>query len=148
VHEKENMSRGLVAEASISVNASVERVWNALIDPEVIKQHMFGTSVVSDWKVGSQIVWNGEWQGRKYEDRGAILRLQKDQLIEYTHFSPISGKPDLRENHHKITIELVSHGKTTTIRLRQDNNETEEENEHSQKNWKKMLEELRKLLEK
>ena len=66
------MTRGFVAEASISVNVPVEKVWNALTTPEVIQQYMFGTKVVSGWKEGSPIVWKGEWQGKKYEDKGSF----------------------------------------------------------------------------
>src|SRR5574341_267649 len=141
-------SKGLIAKASISINAPVGKVWDALTDPEVIRQYMFGTNVISDWKQGSPIVWKGEWQGKKYEDRGVILKLEPERLIQYSHFSPLSGKPDLPENYHTVTIELVSHGVETAVSLSQDNNETEQAREHSEENWKMMLEGLKKLLEK
>ncbi|MCE8425412.1 MAG: SRPBCC domain-containing protein [Candidatus Methanoperedens sp.] len=54
------MEKGLVARASVSVNAPVDKVWEALTNPEIIKQYMFETAVISDWKEGSQIVWKGE----------------------------------------------------------------------------------------
>jgi hypothetical protein len=31
-----------------------------MTNPEIIKQYMFGTNVISDWKEGSPIVWKGE----------------------------------------------------------------------------------------
>ena len=34
-----------------------------------MNKYMFGTSVTSDWVVGSPIVWKGEWQRRAYEDK-------------------------------------------------------------------------------
>ncbi|MBS1193689.1 MAG: hypothetical protein H6R28_89, partial [Methanomicrobiales archaeon] len=58
------MARGLIARASVTIRAPVSRVWDALVSPALIKQYMFGTDAVSDWKVGSPITWNGEWQGR------------------------------------------------------------------------------------
>jgi len=69
-------------------------------------------------------------------------------LIQYSHFSPLSGKPDLPENYHTVTIKLTSDGATTIVLLTQDNNETEQEREHSEQNWKMMLDSLKKLLEK
>ena len=69
-----------------SINAD-DKVWNALTNPDVIKQYMFGTGVVSEWKEGSPIVWKGEWQGRKYENKGVILKLKPERLIQYSHFS-------------------------------------------------------------
>ena len=64
------MSRDFKAKASISINAPFKEVWTALTDPMVIKQYMFGTNVVSDWKEGSPIVWKGEWQGQKTPGQG------------------------------------------------------------------------------
>ncbi|MCL7413842.1 MAG: SRPBCC domain-containing protein [ANME-2 cluster archaeon] len=109
---------------------------------------MFGTNVISDWREGSLIFWKGEWQGKKYEDRGVILKMETERLIQYSHFSPFSGKPDMPENYHTVTIELVSDGAETTVSLSQDNNETEQARKHSEKNWKMMLARLKKLLEK
>ncbi len=148
MNELNNMNKGLIAKASISINAPAGKVWDALTNPEVIKQYMFGTNVISDWKEGSPIAWKGEWQGKKYEDKGIILKLEPEHLIQYSHFSPLSSKPDLPENYHTVTVELVSNGAETTVSLSQDNNETEQAREHSEKNWKMMLDGLKKLLEK
>jgi len=142
------VNKGLIAKASISINAPAAKVWNALTNPEVIKQYMFGTTVISDWLKGSQIVWKGAWQGKKYEDKGVILKLKPERLIQYSHFSPLSGKPDLPENYHTVTIKLTTDEAGTAVSLSQDNNETEEAREHSEKNWKMMLDALKKLLEK
>jgi uncharacterized protein YndB with AHSA1/START domain len=85
------MGANLIARASISINVPSEKVWTALVTPEAIKQYMFGTNVVSEWREGSQIVWKGEWQGRSYEDKGVILKFKPGQTIQYSHFSPLSG---------------------------------------------------------
>ena len=69
------MGTALIAKAAITVNVPRERVWNALMNPEAIKQYMFGTDVVSGWREGSRIVWKGEWQGKVYEDNGMILQM-------------------------------------------------------------------------
>jgi hypothetical protein len=42
----------------------------------------------------------------------------------------------------------MSDGAETTVSLSQDNNETEQAREYSEKNWKMMLDGLKKLLEK
>ena len=141
------MNKGLIAKASISINAPADKVWNALTNPEVIKQYMFGTTAISDWKEGSPIVWKGEWQGTTYEDKGVILKLNPERLIQYSHFSPLSGKLDLPESYHTVTIELASDDAETTVSLFQDNNETGQEREHSEQNWQMMLDALKKLLE-
>jgi hypothetical protein len=50
-------------------------------------------------------------------------------------------------NYNTVTIQLSGEGKNSTVSLSQDNNETEEAREHSEKNWQMMLEGLKKLLE-
>ena len=141
------MDKKLVAKASTTIHAPVAKVWDALINPATIKQYMFGTNVVSDWKKGSPIVWKGEWQGRKYEDKGVILDLQPQRKLSYSHFSPLSGLPEKPENFHTVTFDLVDRGQQTLVALSQDNNADEKEREHSQKNWEMMLTGLKKLLE-
>lgn len=137
----------LIAQASSTINAPAAKVWDALTNPAIIKQYMFGTHVVSDWKEGSPIVWQGEWQGRQYEDKGVILKLEPQRLIKYSHFSPLSGLPDTPENYHTVTVELTSAGAQTHVALSQDQNATEEEREHSAQNWAMVLEGLKKTVE-
>jgi uncharacterized protein YndB with AHSA1/START domain len=141
------MDKNLIARASITINAPSTNVWNALVNPEAIKQYMFGTNVVSDWKEGSPIVWKGEWQGKSYEDKGVILQFKPGRTIQYSHFSPLSGLADKPESYHTVTIELSNEGTQTRVSLSQDNNPTEQAREHSEKNWGMMLTALKKFLE-
>jgi uncharacterized protein YndB with AHSA1/START domain len=141
------MDKNLIARASIIINASREDVWKALVNPEAIKQYMFGTTVVSDWHEGSPIVWKGEWQGSSYEDKGVILQLKPGRTIQYSHFSPLSGVPDRPENYHTVTIELSADGSQTHVALAQDKNATDEERVDAEKNWGMMLAGLKKFLE-
>lgn len=141
------MKTSLVAQAHVEVNAPVTDVWDALVNPAKIKQYMFGTNAISEWKEGAKIVWKGEWQGRAYEDKGVILKLQPERLLQYSHFSPLSGQPDIPENYHTVTVELTPKGTGTLVTLSQDNNATEDERDHSAQNWNMMLASLKTFLE-
>lgn len=140
-------SNNLIAKAQATINAPVDKVWDALIDPAMIKKYMFGTTVKSDWKEGSKITWSGEWEGKNYEDKGEILTFQPMKKLAYSHYSPLTGQEDIPENYHNVTIELEDKGDQTNITLTQDNNTSEQEKEHSEKNWNMMLEGMKKLLE-
>ena len=141
------MNRNLIARAAVTIAAPASVVWDALVNPEIIREYMFGTSVVSDWREGSPIVWKGEWQGRAYEDRGSILRVEPGRKLQFTHFSPLSGLPDTPDNYHTVTIELSGTGKRTRVSLVQDNNLTEESRAHSEQNWEAVLATMKKILE-
>lgn len=136
-----------IAKAETTINASAGDVWNALTDPGMIKQYMFGATVISDWKEGSKIVWKGEWQGKPYEDKGKILSFQPKKQLQYSHFTPNAGLEDIPENYHIVTIDLAENEGQTQITLTQDNNADEKTKDYSEKNWKMMLASLKKLLE-
>jgi uncharacterized protein YndB with AHSA1/START domain len=138
----------LIAKATIVIDAPLAKVWDALLNPDLIEQYMFGARVVSDWKEGSTIVWKGEWEGTPYEDKGTILQIKPEHIIEYSHYSPISGKPDVPENYHKVLIKISPYKNKTKISLTQNKNETKAEKEHSEKNWQMMLNTLKELMEK
>lgn len=141
------MNRPLIAQASVTVAAPPATVWDALVNPALIKQYFFGTTVISDWQEGSPIVWKGEWQGASYEDKGQLLRIEPERLLQYSHFSPLSNLADVPDNYHTITIELAGQGAETLVTLSQDNNATEADREHSRANWEMVLAGLKRLLE-
>ena len=57
------MNKDLVVSESIDIQASVSQVWEALTNPSIIKEYLFGTNTVTDWKVGSEVSFQGEFDG-------------------------------------------------------------------------------------
>ncbi len=141
------MAKGLTATATATLDAPRGNVWQALVDPAAIKQYMFGADVVSDWHEGSPIVWKGEWKGKPYEDKGVLLRVQPNEKLEYTHYSPLTGKPDVPDSYHTVTVTLTGEGAQTRVSIAQDNNADDEARQHSEQNWATMLGGLRKYVE-
>jgi uncharacterized protein YndB with AHSA1/START domain len=127
---------GIVAVAEIDIDATTARVWNVLTSPEQLKQLWFGAEVDTDWKVGSPITWTGEWEGKPYQDKGEILAVEPGRLLKFTHFSPLTGQPDVPENYHTLTYTLTAN---THLKLEQDNNGSEDEAKHSQGMWEQLL---------
>ena len=142
------MENNLIAKSTISINTPVSKVWDALVNPELIKQYLFGTEAISDWRVGSSIVYKGTWQGKTYEDKGTILELVPEKLLVTTYWSSMAGQADIPENYKKVTYKLNSENNQTILTITNDNNESEEARNHSQKNWDMVLSSLKDLLEK
>ena len=139
--------RGKVATATTTIDAPISKVWDAITNPDMIKEYMFGTEVVSEWKEGSSIVWRGTWKEKPYEDKGVILKIEPEEMLQYTHFSPLSGAEDLPENYHTLTYRLTKKDDKTAVSLSQDKNSSEEELKEAQKMWETMLASLKKVLE-
>jgi uncharacterized protein YndB with AHSA1/START domain len=141
------MSKKFKAQASVVINASREKVWEALTTPEQIKKYLFGTTAVSDWKVGSPLIFKGEWEGKTYEDKGIILASEKPKLFRYTYWSSMSGMEDRPENYMEITYELKDVPGGTELVLTQSNAPDEKSRDHSEQNWKVVLDGLKKVAE-
>ena len=141
------MSQNLIAKVEVNINAPVSKVWEALTNPHIIKQYLFGTEVVTDWSVGSPIIWKGVWQGKPYEDKGKIVQIIPEKLLETTYWSSMAGLSDKPENFKKVTYALSEENSNTKLILTQDNNISKEDVIHSEQNWKMVLDGLKKLLE-
>jgi len=113
----------------------------------MIKKYMFGSHVVTNWRPGAPIVWEGEHDGEQYEDRGEIIGIEPPRHLEMTHFSAMSGKEDRPENYHRLVYELEGIDNMTLLTLSQDNNASEDEAEHSRANWENMLSGLKDVVE-
>jgi uncharacterized protein YndB with AHSA1/START domain len=138
---------GFSTEQSITIGAPIDKVWEAITTPEVIKQWFFGVETEADWERGSPIVHRGEYQGRPYEDRGEILEIEPPRLLVHSHWSPVSGLPDVPENHERVSWELAESGDGTVFTIRESNLASEEARATSEQSWRQVLTNLKTLLE-
>jgi uncharacterized protein YndB with AHSA1/START domain len=141
------MPKGLVVVKSVFIDAGPAAVWDALVNPKKIKQYLFGTDTVSEWKVGSRITYKGEWQGKQYEDGGTILQLVPEKILQSTYWSSMSGTENKPENYATVTYELTKKDGGTLLSLTQDNCKTEEQKKHLEENWSMVLQGIKKVVE-
>ncbi len=142
------MATDFIATKSIVINAPASEVWKTLTEPDLVKQVMFGSDVVSDWKVGSPLVYKGIWEGKPFEDKGEILAIEPNKLLETTYYSALGGLEDKPENYNTVTYKLDEADGKTTLSVTQENNPSQEAADHSAKNWEMVLGTIKKLIEK
>jgi len=68
--------------------------------------------------------------------------------MKYNYWSSFSGTEDKPENYANITYTLEDHNGNTIFHLTQDGIKTQEARDHSEQNWKMVLNSLKDLLEK
>ena len=124
----------------IIINANKSKVWEALINPEIIKKYLFGTQTFSDWKVGSDIVFRGEFEGQTYTDKGIIKQFEKEKVFQYSYLSSFSGIDVTAENHHLITYKIEEDGDNTLLIVIQENIHTKEAMQHAEGMWDMVIE--------
>ena len=138
---------GYVATAQTDVAATPERVWAALTEPEQIATYMQGSKVTTTWEIGSPITWDGEYDGRAYQDKGQVLTYDEPRVLSVTHYSPMMGQPDEPENYHTLVYTLTAEGDGTHLELTQDGNDSEEQAQQFSANWQGMLDGLKATVE-
>jgi uncharacterized protein YndB with AHSA1/START domain len=141
------MEGNLSAKSSVAINAPTGKVWEALTTPSIIKKWFLGVNTMTDWKVGSPIVHTGEWQGKPYEDKGEIVKFEPRKKLVHTHWSPLSGLPDERENYQEVSWDLKEHDGKTDLTVSENNVSSEKAKAVSEKTWGMVLNNLKELVE-
>jgi len=142
------MKNKFVAETSITIEATAAEVWKAITTPSLVKKWLMGTHVTTDWKVGSAISYEGEYDGRKYHDKGIIRKMEPEKVFQSTFWSSASGKADEPENYNLVTYTLNGAFEKTIVTITQDNVASGEEQEHVAGSWKAVLRRLKEVVEK
>lgn len=137
----------LLITLNIEINANKDKVWDILINPDKIRTYLFGTTVSSDWRSGSDIIFQGEYQGCSYQDKGKILEVKKEELLEYTYWSSLSGLEDKLQNYSLIIYELEKEKEKTKFTLTQIGFVNKEAQQHSYTNWKTILDRVKQIAE-
>jgi uncharacterized protein YndB with AHSA1/START domain len=141
------MTTNLTTETSVTIDAPIDQVWRAITTPDLIERWFFGVTTRSDWSPGSELVHTGEWQGRPYEDKGVILRIEEPTLLEHTHWSAMSGQPDRPENYETVTYRLADQGEKTELTVSEVNLASEDAVSMSEQGWRSALGALKELCE-
>ena len=141
------MKNDLIAETSVTINASASEVWKTMTSPEQVEKYLMGTHVTTDWKEGSPISYEGEYQGKKYNDKGIIKKAEPGKILQSTYWSSMGGKEDKPENYNLVTYRLTDKNGKTVVTLSQDNIHSEKEKEHATGNWKAVLQKLKEVTE-
>ncbi len=139
------MLKELTVKKTIEINADISEIWDALTNPDKIKQYLFGTEVITEWKAGTPIVFQGEYEGQQYKDGGIILAIETEKLLQYSYWSGFSGLENKAENYSTVTYKLDNNDNQTTLTLTQQGFASEEAREHADKNWTMVLEKIKEI---
>lgn len=149
------MKTPLIVKNNITIKAPAAEVWDALVNPTKTKQYMFGCETVSDWRVGSSLLWKGVFDGKELVAvKGEILELQPGKRLVYTTIDPNSTIDDVSENYLRVTYDLKPENGHTVLHVEQGDYATVAEGErryneafNGGEGWNPILAEIKKLVE-
>lgn len=129
-----------------TIKAPLEKVWDALINPEMVRQYFFGSNQETTWEVGSPLLWTGEYEGQTYVDKGVVLEFIPNKKVSYSYLSSWSGLEDNPENYLLVTCEVKPTNNGTELTITQSNYDGEKA-KHSSENWAVVIDGMKKLIE-
>lgn len=133
--------------STIVLNSSKEKVWNALTQPELVKQWQYGSELITDWKSGSEIRFRNEWEGQVFEQWGTVLEILPYQKISYSLFFPRPGLEDKPENYFIMNYLLSEEKEKTKLEIIQEDNRPGAKQEENQGEENPILQALKLLVE-
>jgi uncharacterized protein YndB with AHSA1/START domain len=134
---------------SVEISTSTNDVWRALTEPDKIAQWMGGARVESKWELCSDITFTAKWPNKKeiVRDRGTVLAIEPEKLLQYSQWNEVSRLPDAPENRTVITFSLDWTGAATRLTVRHDHFYSESAYKHINFFWGYALTDIKILLE-
>src|SRR5512141_3054381 len=126
--------------SSIKLKATPQRVWQALTDPALIKQYLFGCDASGDWRVGSTISYVGEWNGMPVHDKAILEDVVAGQSLKMKYYASWAGLEDKPENYADLSYAIEQTGdQETKLTVIQGGAQSREAAEQTQKLWDGIL---------
>jgi len=132
----------------ITMNASVERVWDTVTNPQLVKLWQFGSDLITTWEVGSDIRFRTVWGDDVFEQWGKILEIKPLQFLKYTLFAPRPGLDDKPENYFIMSYILTGGNGQTILKIVQEDDRPNAVQEAPQGEENPILNSLKELAEK
>jgi uncharacterized protein YndB with AHSA1/START domain len=120
----------------ITINATVQKVWDTLTKPEFVKLWQYGSVLQTNWEVGSKIKFVTEWEGKIFEQWGTVLEFTPATKLRYSLFAPRPDLEDKPENYFNMIYSLTADGGQTNLEIMQEDNRPNavQENEQGEEN--------------
>mgnify|MGYP000952805248 CR=1 FL=1 len=132
----------------LTINASKEKVWLALTNPDKVKAWQFGSDLITDWKVGNEIRFKSEWNGQIFEQWGTVVEFDPYEKLKYTLFAPRPDLEDKPENYFEMEYKLINNKNGTELTITQEDNRPGAKQEPEQGEENPVLKVLKDLIEK
>ncbi|AXY74869.1 ATPase [Paraflavitalea soli] len=108
--------------SNINIKAPASKVFDALTQPELVKQWQYGKLLTTDWQVGGAIRFSAEYEGKMLEQWGTILDLRPNELVKYNLFTPRPNQEDKIENYTITSYVLTQQDGITHIQIIHEDN--------------------------
>lgn len=146
------MSDQLIIKNEIEIDASRDKIWDLLVNPEKTQLYMYGCEVICDWKIGDEMLWRGTTDNIIYV-KGNLVEFDPQNHLAYTVIDPNGDFADIPSNYLTVSYDLSDAGEATLLRVSQgDYSKVEKGQERYQDSagaggWQSVLEKIKEIAE-
>ena len=135
--------------STIVVKSTLQKVWDALTLPQLVKQWQYGAELITDWNPGNEIRFRAEWEGKVFEQWGKVLEFTPGKQLKYSLFAPNPGLEDKPENYFVMgyNVEDIGNGQVKIQIIQEDNRPNSMQHDDSSDEENPVLKSLKNLVE-
>lgn len=133
--------------SKITINATIQKVWDTLTTPELVKLWQYGSVLETTWEVGTSIKFVTEWEGKIFEQWRKVVEIQQNELIKYNLFAPRPDLEDKPENYFMMSHVLTDDNGKTNLEIIQEDNRPNSVQEEEQGEGNPILKSLKEISE-
>lgn len=131
----------------LTINASRQKVWDALTKAELVKRWQYGSDLLTSWEIGSDIKFRTEWEDKVFEQWGKVLAFKPATFVQYSLFAPRPGLEDKPENYFTMSYVLTDEDGQIKLEIIQEDNRPNAVQEAPQGEENPVLKALKELAE-
>ena len=132
---------------SIDIDSSSGKVWDVLTNPEMIREYFTGAETITNWKIGSEVVFIHIYEGKEFKNKGIIVDFDPGHLLSYTYWTAFSNTEDKPENYTTILYTLTEISNQTRLTLKQTNFKNAEWFHGLETGWDTVLAKIKEIAE-
>jgi hypothetical protein len=99
------MNQEIRYSVSTRVNAPASVVWEILCSPSTYHT-AWNAELATRWVKGAPIGFSGMWEDQPYQDKGIVLEISEERLVEFSYWSSFWEAPDIEGEYSTIRYEL------------------------------------------
>jgi uncharacterized protein YndB with AHSA1/START domain len=115
---KQRLEKPMEKVFEIYIRTTPERLWEAIVDPEIRSKYNFGAGVNSDWTVGSRLEMGVESSGMELGE-GEVLEVDPPRRLVHTMIA-LWGEDVKSEGASRVTWEIEPVGDSCRLLLTHD----------------------------
>ncbi|MCJ0743419.1 SRPBCC family protein [Pedobacter montanisoli] len=131
----------------LTINATPQKVWDALTQPELVKLWQYGSDLQTSWQPGSKIRFTTKWQDKVFEQWGTVLEFSPTAKLRYNLFAPRPDLEDKPENYFEMIYTLTADNGQTKLEIIQEDNRSNAVQEKEQGEENPILQTLKQIAE-